>query len=201
VTTTFRQVLPERLMSLFRSGGINEDLIFAVLDVDRWQSLTGVSLDDLASALRAASAALELPERATAEYVGRDEIAVVLPVESVKDTQDLVVRIDEIRRRVSELVSETLGCPVTLTAGVAAYPMHNDSPIDLVTAARNALELGKRDGRDRTRASERVARTMKSSYYDALQLARLRRLSRQTGRTEADILREGLERVLDYYDE
>jgi diguanylate cyclase len=66
-------------------------------------------------------------------------------------------------------------------------------------AASEALHRAKREGRNRVAIYVEEKMTLKSNYYTKAQLERLAKLSNTTGRTEASLLREGLEELLAKY--
>jgi len=61
-------------------------------------------------------------------------------------------RAEEIRRAANDMVIEyrrqTIG-PVTVSIGVASYPMHGDTPEQLIRRADRALYIAKEQGRNR----------------------------------------------------
>jgi diguanylate cyclase (GGDEF)-like protein len=61
-------------------------------------------------------------------------------------------RAEEIRRAANDMVIEyrrqTIG-PVTVSIGIASYPMHGDTPEQLIRRADRALYIAKEQGRNR----------------------------------------------------
>ena len=65
--------------------------------------------------------------------------------------------------------------------------------------ADQALARAKREGRSRVAIFVEEKMTLKSNYYSRATLDRLAKLSGKTGRTEASLLREGLDDLLAKY--
>jgi hypothetical protein len=89
------------------------------------------------------------------------------------------------------------GAPVSVSAGVAANPPHGTTAEELHRAAGEALMRAKRDGRDRVAMYVEEKMVLKSNYYSKANLERLAKLSSATDRTEASLLREALDDLLD----
>jgi len=124
--------------------------------------------------------------------LGGDEFAVVLPDTSAEIA---VVLLEELRRHLAGMSIE--GSTVTASAGVAAKPPHGATAEELYRAAGEALMRAKRDGRDRVAMYIEEKMVLKSNYYSKANLERLAKLSRASDRTEASLLREALDDLLD----
>jgi diguanylate cyclase len=133
-----------------------------------------------------------VPPHASVVRLGGDEFAVVLPGTSAETA---VVLLDELRRHLAGLDIE--GVTVTASIGVAASPPHGTTAQDLYRAAGEALMRAKRDGRDRVAMYVEEKMVLKSNYYSRANLERLAKLSSATDRTEASLLREALDDLLD----
>ena len=70
---------------------------------------------------------------------------------------------------------------------------------DLMQAAGEALMRAKREGRGRSAIYVEEKMVLKTTYYRRAALDRLSRLATATGRTEAMLLREALDNLLDSY--
>jgi diguanylate cyclase (GGDEF)-like protein len=80
--------------------------------------------------------------------LGGDEFAVLLPRQDERQATAVARSIVE---RVAALDVEGVG-PVTVSAGVATYPMHGTSRDELIRLADSALYWAKKDGKNRVRA-------------------------------------------------
>jgi diguanylate cyclase len=135
-----------------------------------------------------------IPPEGSVARLGGDEFAVVLPGTSAEIA---VVLLEELRRHLAGLAIEGLNEPVTGSVGVAANPPHGRTAEDLFRAAGEALMRAKRDGRDRVAMYVEEKMILKSNYYSKANLERVAKLSSATDRTEASLLREALDDLLD----
>jgi diguanylate cyclase (GGDEF)-like protein len=114
---------------------------------DQYGHLTGSrALVRIGRVLRNHSRAIDTPAR-----YGGDEFALVLP-EASKDIATRVV--SRIRER---LASETEAPPVSVSAGVAAFPEDGDTPEKLLGTADRALYVMKHGGRSSVQNLARIA--------------------------------------------
>jgi diguanylate cyclase len=86
---------------------------------------------------------------------------------------------------------------VSASVGVAANPPHGTTAQELYRTAGEALMRAKRDGRDRVAMYVEEKMVLKSNYYSKANLERLAKLSSASDRTEASLLREALDDLLD----
>jgi diguanylate cyclase len=135
-----------------------------------------------------------LPRAGSVVRLGGDEFAVVLPGTSAENA---VVLLAELQRHFAGMAVEGVAGPVSVSAGVAANPPHGTAAEDLHRAAGQALMRAKRDGRDRVAMYVEEKMVLKSNYYSKANLERLAKLSSATDRTEASLLREALDDLLD----
>jgi diguanylate cyclase len=120
---------------------------------------------------------------------GGDEWAVALPGIGAESA---LILLDEVRAHVADNPLAD-GASVGMSAGVASRPPHAEDPDDLLRAAEEALFRAKREGRGRVAIYVEEKMVLKSNYYSRAALARLAKLARTTGRTEASLLREALD--------
>jgi diguanylate cyclase (GGDEF)-like protein len=85
---------------------------------------------------------------------GGEEFALIMPNADAEATR---IRIEQMRLGATELrimyADKPLG-PITISAGIAAFPTHGSSPKQIMTAADAALYRAKRAGRDRVVVAE-----------------------------------------------
>ncbi|GBF07890.1 diguanylate cyclase [Deinococcus aerius] len=173
----------------------------AVLDLDHFKQLN----DTLGHAegdrvLRGVERLLSgsLPSGSIVGRIGGDEYAVLLP-ETAAETAlilfDEVIKHFHIHR--DPHWPRTLG----LSVGLAARPAHAHTFADLYRAADEALLRAKREGRSRACIYVEGKMVLKSNYYPKSQLERLTKLSGALGRTEASLLREALDSLIERYRE
>ena len=140
-----------------------------------------------------------LPDNAIVSRLGGDEYAVALPDMTAESA---LILLEEIRQHFSgRPISPEIPRHVQLSVGIAAKPPHAKTITELLRCADEALYRAKREGRSRVAIYVEDKMSLKSNFYPKAQLERLGKLSNATGRTEASILREGLEDVLVKYRE
>lgn len=137
-----------------------------------------------------------LPDEVGIHRIGGDEWAIVffgLPLENS------LVLLEELRGHVAAAPLGTADQPITMSAGVAARPPHGTTGDQLLRAADEALSQSKRAGRNKVAIYVEDKMVMKSNYYSRATLDRLAALSRATNRTEASLLREAADALLERY--
>jgi len=122
-------------------------------DVDHFKSINDVHghdagdqlLSAVADGIRGALRAGDMPCR-----YGGEEFLILL---SDIDPEVLLARAEAVRQRVAAIRIDYAGAPlpgITLSAGIALYPDHGGTAVEVVQAADAALYAAKRAGRDRT---------------------------------------------------
>ncbi|EYB66790.1 diguanylate cyclase [Deinococcus phoenicis] len=172
-------------------------LTLAVLDLDHFLTVNetlGRAEGD--RVLRSVERLLagSLPGGSIIGRIGGDEYAVILP-ETAAETAlilfDEVIKHFQIHR--DPQWPRTLG----LSVGLAARPAHAHTFAELYRAADEALLRAKREGRGRACIYVESKMVLKSNYYPKSQLERLAKLSGALGRTEASLLREALDELIE----
>ena len=133
------------------------------------------------------------PPTAVIGRLGGDEFAIALPATSAESA---LILMEEIRQHLIDHPIDAIGRGIEITAGVAARPPHATETADVVRCANAALMRGKREGRSRVVLYVEEKMVMKSNYYPRADLDRLARLASATRRTEASLLREALDDLL-----
>ena len=180
-----------------RLGGAPVTL--ALIDVDHFKMLN----DALGHAegdrvLRTVERLLSgsLPGGSVVARLGGDEYAALLP-ESVPETA--LILFDEVLKHFQ--MHRDPGWPRTLnlSVGLAARPLHARTLPDLLRAADEALLRAKREGRGRSCIYVESKMVLKSNYYPKSALERLGKLAAAQDRTEASLLREALDDLVEKY--
>jgi len=131
--------------------------------------------------------------------IGGDEFAMLAPGLTVEAA---FLRADALRRDIDAAFAKVLarGQRCTVSIGVANIPRDAKGPEELMRKADLALYAAKEQGGDTVGLTPADDMVLKSSYYSAAQLARLKALAERKKTKEAGLLREGLEDVLRKYD-
>ena len=171
----------------------------ALTDLDDFASINTVHGREAGDKVLAAwerALTTNVPEGARVVKIGGDEYAVVLPGLSAENA---LVLCEEIRGHFGSREIAGVDGLQSVSIGVASRPPHGATADDVLRAAGEALYRAKREGRDRVALYVEEKITLKSNYYSRATLARLAKLSASTERTEASLLREALDDLLEKY--
>jgi diguanylate cyclase (GGDEF)-like protein len=172
----------------------------ALCDLDEFSPLNDRHGRDAAdTVLRSVERTLtgSLPAGAIVARIGGDEYGVALVDTTAENT---LILLEEVRAHISsQPASDAVPDHISVSIGVAARPPHAEDPAGLYAAAQQALYRAKREGGDRVAIHVEERMVLKSNYYPRAALDRLAKLSARTGRTEASLLREALDDVLERY--
>ena len=135
-----------------------------------------------------------LPTGSVVGRVGGDEYAVLLP-ETAAETA--LILFDEVIKHFHIHRDPQWPRGLGLSVGLAARPAHATTYDDLKRAADEAMLRAKREGRGRACIYVESKMVLKSNYYPKSQLERLSKLSGALGRTEASLLREALDELIE----
>lgn len=175
----------------------NRQLAVAVCDLDNFKEINdthGHDVGDLVLRAWERTLAGSVPPGAIVGRVGGDEYAVALPDMSAENA---LIVMEEIRAHYSAHPPTPAIGSIGVSAGIASRPPHATEPDELLAAAKDALMRAKREGRNCISIYVEEKMTLKSNYYTRGGLDRLSKLSRNTGRTEASLLREALDDLLE----
>jgi diguanylate cyclase len=172
-------------------------LALALLDVDHFKNLN----DALGHAegdrvLRQVERLLtgSLPAGSYVARLGGDEYAAILP-ESAAETA--LILFDEIIKHFQMNRDPDWPRTLGLSVGLASRPAHAESALELQRAADAALYRAKVEGRGRACIYVESKMVLKSNYYPKSQLERLSKLAAALERTEASLLREALDELVE----
>lgn len=175
-------------------------IALALTDVDFFKEINvehGRAAGDAVLAALEQALVANLPGDALVARISGDEYAVALPG---ANAETALILLEEIRAHFSARAPiPELDAPVSLSVGIASRPQHAKTVDDLLRAAGEALYRAKVEGRGRVAIYVEDKMTLKSNYYSKATLVRLAKLSAATHRTEASLLREGLDDLLGKY--
>lgn len=177
-----------------------QPLTLALIDLDSFKEINddyGHAVGDEVLAGFARLLAGSLPDGVIAARIGGDEFAagfIDTPAESA------LIVLEEIRAHFSSRpAAEGVSRRADLSAGIATLPTHARDLDALFKAADEALWRAKSEGKGRLAIYVESKMQLKSNYYTRAGLERLAKLSATLGRTEASLLREALDDLLQKY--
>jgi len=184
--------------------GAGENVAIAHLDMDSFHGINvdfGSEVGD--RVLQALASLLESEAAAaggTAYHFSGDEFALLLPGHTLEQA---FLRMEGFRARVQGS-AERFGIPdgrlVTVTIGVAQYPRDGKDVESLFKAADAALLTAKELGRNAIGLPPNEEMVMKTCYYPAGTVRKLKTLAERVSRKESVLLREALDDLLHKYD-
>jgi diguanylate cyclase len=192
-----REALIEALDDALHGG--SAPVALALSDLDGFADINrdrGHDVGDQVLALWEQTFQSNVPSDATVLRLGGDEYVAILPTLSVENA---LIVLDEIRSHFARHVEETLGVACAASIGVAANPPHGTTADALFQAAGQALMRAKRDGGDRIAIYVEEKMVLKSNYYSRANLERLAKISATTNRTEASLLRQALDELIEKF--
>jgi diguanylate cyclase (GGDEF)-like protein len=195
----FRHLLREEVLPAAERSG--DPMTVLVLDIDDFLQVNDAHGREAGDAvIEAVAGALrdQLPDTAVVARLGGDEFAAALPDTRLDDAFTLAERI---RRAIADL--RFVRWPeihLSTSIGLAPYPAHGRTDVELMREADEALYTAKSTGRNKVSLPLADSRMVtKTSHYTAVQLQRLAQLSKEAGRNEASLLREALDDLFRKY--
>jgi len=173
------------------------------LDLDNLHALNQSAGHDAGDKVIAAASSVLTRVAADEDWtlgrIGGDEFALLAPGLALEPA---FLRADQLRRELDGAIAKVLprGHRVTVSIGVAAAPRDAKEPNALRRKADLALHAAKEQGGDAVGLPPSEDMVLKSSYYDAAQLGRLKGLAERLKQKEAPLLREALDDLLRKYD-
>ncbi|HWD96043.1 MAG TPA: GGDEF domain-containing protein [Acidimicrobiales bacterium] len=192
-----RETLTAALEEILRGG--TAPVALALSDLDGFADINrnrGQELGDQVLALWEQTFQSNVPSDATVLRLGGDEYVAILPALSVENA---LIVLEEIRSHFARRVEGALGVACTTSIGVAANPPHGTTADSLFQAAGQALMRAKRDGGNRSAIYVEEKMVLKSNYYSRANLERLAKISAATNRTEASLLRQSLDDLIERF--
>jgi len=197
-----RTVFEEQITTLLQAAAEEDEPIsLAFIDIDHFLQINKVHghvggdevLEGLANILNQQAG----EDTVIARY-GGDEFALLFPG-LVREQVFLIL--ERIRAIVEE--QDTFGSvstQITITAGIASYPIDGNSESEILRKADQALYRAKVTGRNMVRLAYEEKMAPKTSHYTLTQLERLSKLAKKEGVGEAVLLREALDDLIIKYE-
>jgi len=180
-----------------------DGVAMALMDVDRFGETNQEFGAEAGDQVLLTITALLLQEaealpRTVAARVSGDEFALLLPELTLEQA---FLRMERLRALVQGASGQMPGGrTVTITIGVAQYPRDAKNGAELLKAADAALMAAKEQGRNAVGLPPNEEMVMKSCYYAAAAVRKLKLLAERVGRKESVLLREALSDLLRKYD-
>jgi diguanylate cyclase (GGDEF)-like protein len=139
-------------------------------------------------------------EEAVIGRYGGDEFIIIFPGEEREQSFLKMERIrQELNRRELITPDENLVKDISISGGVAAFPLDGRTENELFRKADHALYRAKAAGRNQIRLAYEERMVPKTTHYTQTQLERLTKLAEARGVSEADLLREAMDDFLTKY--
>jgi diguanylate cyclase len=131
---------------------------------------------------------------------GGDEYALLFPG---LEREQAFLMVEQIRAAVASLqIPLDQGGPITdisITAGLASFPIDGRTQAELARKADAALYRAKKASRNTVRLAYEERMVTKTTHFTLTQLERLSRLAEERAAGEAELLREALDDLLNKY--
>ena len=132
-----------------------------------------------------------LPADSIVGRLGGDEFGIAIRQASAENA---LILLEEIRAHLAAHPVD--GWTIDATFGIASRPPHATETAELFRCANVALARGKREGGGRVAIYVEEKMVLKSNYYTRPALDRLSKLAGRLNRTEASLLREALDDLI-----
>ena len=195
-TSLLKKVEQSEFLAQMDALGAGTAVAVAMADLDRFKSINdkyGHEGGDRVLEAWERTLTGSLPKEAVVGRLGGDEYVVALPEHSAESA---LILFEEIRSHFASHPPKGIDLPLDCSIGIASRPPHATDGEHLIKAAYEALMRAKREGKSRTAIFVEEKMTLKSNYYSRATLDRLAKLSGATSRTEASLLREALDDLL-----
>jgi diguanylate cyclase (GGDEF)-like protein len=199
-----RKTFLEEFTSLISAAQTNETpLSLSFLDLDHFLLINqkyghyngDLVLNAIAGILRQSVS----PETIMARY-GGDEFALLFPG---FDREAAFLAVERIRAKVEEIEiisdRDVIISGLTITGGVASFPVDGRTQSELIRKADQALYKAKKDSRNKVRLAYDERMVAKTAHFTQTQLERLSKLAEERQAGEAELLREALDDLLTKY--
>lgn len=200
-----RRAFEERFKtSLQNAVNRQEPLSLAFIDIDQFL-LVNESLGHTGGDAVLAEIGMLLEEQLGAGAIlgryGGDELAALLPD---TEREQAFLAIERMRFTVEnkedyQFEGSKFSINVTISAGIASFPIDGQNEVELLRKADQALYRAKESGRNTIRLAYDERMVPKTTHYTMTQLERLTKLAQEQGCTEAELLREALDELLKKY--
>ena len=175
-------------------------IALAMLDIDSFADINlefGQTEGD--TVLRTMASLLSEQMPGQVYHFSGDEFAIAMPGSTLEQA---FLQMEALRQAIfsSERFGLSDGRKVAITLGVAQYPRDAKDARGLQQAADAALSSAKEGGRNQVALPPNEEMVMKSCYYPASSVRKLKVLAERLGRKESPLMREALDDLFRKYD-
>ena len=196
-----RRNFDEQLAAYFENpAAVQRPFTLAFLDLDKFllcnekygHSAGDELLQGISSMIRTG-----VPDESVVARYGGDEFAVLFPN---LEREGALLHLETLRKKTVamkfDLASHHAISGITISAGLATYPVDGNTQSELVRKADQALYRSKELGGNSVKLSYEERMVPKTTHYTQTQLERLTKLAETEGVGEAVLLREALDNLL-----
>jgi diguanylate cyclase (GGDEF)-like protein len=201
-----RKAFLEKFRAALTKAKINQHeipLSMALIDVDHFKILNDEHGHVMGDKFLAALAEVIKEHVGGEALVGRyggDEFAIIFPGD---EREQAFLIMEQIRQTISQrefVTPDGKTIPgLTISGGVASFPVDGRTENELFRKADHALYRAKAGGRGRIRLAYEERMVPKTTHYTQTQLERLSKLAEERSTNEADLLREAMDDFLTKY--
>lgn len=176
-----------------------EDTVsLALLDIDNFKVINDTQGHTKGDELLVALARLMESQTTGKVYrVSGDEFAVLLAGQPLERA---FLQMEGLRAAV-QAAGAALPVAATITVGVVEFPRNGKDGQTILQVADDALLAAKQAGRNQVGMAPSEDMIMKSCYYSAASVRRLKAIAERLGRKESELLREALADLIRKYDQ
>ncbi len=191
-------------MHIEKARELDQELSLIVLDIDSFKKVNdrrGHTFGDAVIRKLASIVEMETGDSAVSSRYGGEEFAVLLPVTEREQAflmAEGIRKTMEANRKFGE-ITDNLKIRITVSAGVAGFPVDGHSESEVMRKADQALYKAKKTGRNKVCIAQEERMSTKTTHYTLTQLERLAKLAREENIGEAFLLREALDDLLIKY--
>jgi diguanylate cyclase len=189
---------------LGKAKGSDEPISLAFIDIDNFMNINTeyghIAGDDVLKGIAEMTKQAAGSEGIPVRY-GGDEFMIIFPG---IEREQAFLALEKMRAEASQATFQIGGKGasidgVSLSAGIACYPMDGRLKSELLRKADQALYRAKVTGRAKVRLAYDERMVPKTSHYTQTQLERLTKLATERQAGEAELLREALDDLLAKY--
>lgn len=191
------------LLAKARSQPVEMPLSLALIDLDRFLRINdeyGHQAGDTVIIELAKVVYEAVGEEAVCARYGGDETAILFVG---KEREQAFLILEQIRLAMANIQIKTSKGQViegiTISGGVASFPVDGRSEVELMRKADQALYRAKVAGRNQIRLAYEERMVPKTAHFTQTHLERLAKLAESHGVSEADMLREAMDDLLTKY--